>query len=193
MAGPHVVGIGGTTRPGSSTENAVRFVLARCEKAGATTEHFAGDHLAKLPMYAPERPERAPEAERLVEGLRRADGVVIGSPGYHGTVSGLVKNALDYVEDLSKDDRCYFAGLPVGLVATGTGWQGVVATLVTLRAVTHALRGWPTPMGAGINTSTKVFGEGGVVLDEKARFQLETVADEIMAFSQMQAAQAARV
>lgn len=188
MAGPHIVGIGGTTRPGSSTEKAVRFVLAQLEAEGATTTMFAGEELGGLPMYAPEKPERTPEAERLIADLRKADAVVLGSPGYHGTVSGLVKNALDYTEDLANDERVYLAGLPVGIVATGTGWQGVVSTLAALRTITHALRGWPTPMGAGINTSTKIFTDEGDVEDDRARLQLSMVAQEVLDFTRMRRA-----
>ena len=79
--------------------------------------------------------------------------MIIGSPGYHGTFSGMVKNALDYVELMAGDARPYFHGLPVGLVAAAAGWQAAVATLIGLRSVTHALRGWPTPLGVAINTA----------------------------------------
>jgi len=89
---------------------------------------------------------------RYLEALRSADAVIVGSPGYHGTLSGLVKTALDYVEALSKDERPYFDGLPVGLIATAAGWQAAVSTLQALRTITHALRGWPTPIGLAINT-----------------------------------------
>src|SRR2546423_7305539 len=137
---PHVVGIGGTTRAGSSTEKALRYALHTCEEYGATTTLFTGEDLAALPHYAPEEPDRTEGARRLLEEIRRADGVIIGSPGYHGSVSGLVKNAVDYTEDLRDDPtRCYLTGMPVGLIATGAGWQGTVTTLESLRAIVHAL------------------------------------------------------
>lgn len=180
---PHIVGIGGTTRPGSSTEQALRHALRACEQEGATTVCFAGTDLAALPHYAPEAPERAEGARRLVDALRRADGVIVASPGYHGGVSGLVKNALDYAEDLREDARVYLTGVPVGCIATGAGWQAIVTTLEALRAIVHALRGWPTPMGAAINTSSKVFSPDGECLDDRATFQLTTVAQEVMAFA----------
>jgi FMN reductase len=44
--------------------------------------------------------------------VRGADALVFGSPGYHGTLSGLVKNALDYLEELGRDARPYVDGLP---------------------------------------------------------------------------------
>lgn len=178
--GVHVVAIGGTTRPNSSTERALTHALTAAEAQGATTRLFAGEELASLPMYAPEDPDRVAAAVDLVTELRRADGIIIGSPAYHGSISGLVKNALDYTEDMRDDDPPYFAGRAVGVVATGYGWQGVVATLQTLRQIVHALRGYPTPLGAGINSLEKVFGPDGNVTDEKAAFQLATVGQEVV-------------
>lgn len=186
---PYIVGIGGTTRAGSSTEKALRFALSVAQDRGAETLGFYGPELAQLPMYAPEHPARTDGAQRFVTELRRADGIVVASPGYHGSVSGLVKNALDYVEDLRDDPRCYFDGLAVGCIATGAGWQAIVATLQQLRTIAHALRGWPTPLGAAINSTEDVFGEDGDVVDERARFQLETVAREVMQFAELRAAQ----
>jgi FMN reductase len=179
---PHIVGIGGTTRDGSSTEKALRYALSICEKEGATSAVFTGQQLATLPMYAPERPDRTEVARSLIEELRKAHGVIVASPGYHGTIAGIVKNALDYTEDLREDDRVYFSGMAVGCIVTGLGWQGVVTTLEHLRAMVHALRGWPTPLGAALNTSTPLFGADGHPTDERARFQLETVAQEVMQF-----------
>jgi FMN reductase len=96
----------------------------------------------------------------LVEAVRGADGLVIASPGYHGTVSGLVKNALDYLESTAGDERPYLDGLPVGLIATAFGWQATGGVLTTLRAIVHSLRGWPTPYGAAINVKAVAFADG---------------------------------
>jgi FMN reductase len=84
--------------------------------------------------------------------VRRCDGLVIGTPGYHGGVSGLVKNAIDLLEDLRSDARVYLDGRPVGLVVTAGGWQACGVTLSSLRDMVHALRGWPTPTGIAINS-----------------------------------------
>lgn len=180
---PYIIGIGGTTRAGSSTEKALRFALTVAEQRGARIRGFYGPELAELPMYAPEVPTRTAGAEGLATELRQADGIIIASPGYHGAVSGLVKNALDYVEDLRDDPRCYFDGLAVGCIATGAGWQAIVSTLQQLRTIAHALRGWPTPLGAAINSTEKIFDGDGDVVDERARFQLETVAREVLQFA----------
>ncbi len=71
----------------------------------------------------------------------------------------------------------------VGVVATGYGWQGVVATLATLRQIAHALRGHPTPLGAGINSLECKFADDGTASDDKAAFQLATVGQEVVALA----------
>lgn len=185
---PHVVGIGGTTRPDSSTEKALRVALSAAEAAGATTSAFLGADLAAMPMYAPEDPSRGSVAERFVAAIAAADGIIVASPAYHGGVSGLVKNALDYVEDLREHERPYFDGRAVGCIATGAGWQGVVVTLESLRSIAHALRGWPTPLGAGCNSLEQPFGPDGQVRDEKLAWQLRTVGTEVVEFARSHAA-----
>ena len=183
-----IVGIGGTTRAGSSTERALRAALRAAEGKGASSVLFAGEELATLPLYAPERQERTDVATRLVAGLREADGVIMASPGYHGSVSGLVKNALDYIEDLREDDRIYLSGLPVGVIATGAGWQTIGSTLSTLRDIVHALRGWVTPLGAGVRTVGELFDAEGNCLDEHAALQLRLVGEEVVDFARWKAA-----
>jgi FMN reductase len=141
-----VVGIGGTTRDNSSSERALRTALAAAEKYGAETELFAADAL-DLPMYMPDAAVRSDKARHLVKALARCDAVIITGP------SGLVKNALDYVEDLREDARPYFHGRAVGCIVCASGWQATTTTLVALRSIVHALRGWPTPLGVCINTT----------------------------------------
>jgi len=181
-AKPYIVGIGGTTRANSSTEKALNVALAAAERLGAEIKLLGAEAL-DLPMYAPEKPGRAPAAERFVAEIRRADGIILGSPGYHGGISGLVKNAIDYVEDLSKDASPYFQGRAVGLIATGAGWQGAIVTLSALRGVVHALRGWPTPLGVAVNTLEPCFDENGACLSPKLKEQLETLAREVVDFA----------
>lgn len=181
-AGPLILGIGGTLRTESTGQKALEHVLARAAARGARTELVSGRAL-DLPLYSPQSAERSDAAARLVALMRDCDGVVICSPAYHGSVSGLVKNAIDYTEDMNRDARVYFDGLPVGCIACGAGWQAAGQTLAALRAIAHALRGWPTPMGGMINSSQAVFGADGTCMDASVRFQLDTIADQVTEFA----------
>ncbi|WP_159830561.1 NADPH-dependent FMN reductase [Novosphingobium sp. TCA1] len=179
-----VVGLGGTFRPASSSERLVRAVLAACEALGAETAMFDGPALARLPHFNPEHAERTVEERELVDAVRACDALVIGSPGYHGGYSGLVKNAVDLLEDLRADTRVYFDGMPVGLVVTAAGWQACGTTLSALRDVVHAMRGWPTPVGIAVNSvEQRPFGADGVVADEGIASAVQAQARQIMGFA----------
>lgn len=179
---PYIVGIGGTIRPGSSTEHALRHALDLAGRAGARTRLLDASAL-DLPPYDPTAPERSPAARLLVDEVRRADAVILASPGYHGGISGHLKNALDYVEDLRSDERPYLDGRCVGLIATGAGWQGAVGTLAALRAVVHALRGWPTPIGVAINTSEQRPVPHGGFTAEPVNQQIGLMVDQMLGFA----------
>jgi FMN reductase len=187
--GISILGLGGSTRRSSSTERALQVSLAAARAAGAETLMLGSTDLA-MPLYEPDG-DRVPKAIRLLEEVRRADGLVIASPGYHGALSGMVKNALDYLEDMRDDDPPYLEGKAVGTIATASGWQATMSTIMSLRSVVHALRGWPTPMGATINMAGRVFDEGGELVDPSARFQLELVGQQVVEFARMRAAGAA--
>jgi FMN reductase len=79
----------------------------------------------------------------------------------------------------------YFDGLAIGCIACAGGWQAAGPTLAALRSIAHALRGWPTPLGAMLNTSTKLFDERGTCLDLSAKMQLETVGRQVAQFAKL--------
>lgn len=179
VARPLVVGLGGTLRAGSSSEVALRIALDAAAAAGAHTQAFVGQDI-EFPIYAPERPGCPPKVGSFLDAVRRADGIIIASPGYHGSVSGLIKNALDYLEDLRDDARPYLDGRAVGSIVCAYGWQATTTTLSALRDIVHALRGWPTPYGATINSAE--LGSGGCDHD-KVRTQLALVGSQVAAFA----------
>jgi FMN reductase len=181
---PYIVGIGGTTGVGSSTEQALTTALDAARKEGARVELFAGPSLAALPHYAHGAAVGSDVARALVAAVREADGLIIASPGYHGSISGLVKNAIDYFEETAKDTRVYLDGLPVGLIVTAYGWQATGSTLSTLRSIVHALRGWPTPLGAAIKASSGLFADGECT-DPAARAQLDLVGRQVVEFARL--------
>jgi FMN reductase len=182
---PLIVGIGGTGSATGSTERILRQALNAAEAAGAETLFFDGKAL-DMPMYS-YGGVRTDPALAMISALRRADGIIIASPGYHGTVSGLIKNALDYVEDMAKDERVYFEGRAVGLIAVAAGWQATGSTLATLRSITHALRGWPTPMAVAINSAQPVFDSEGALIDGAIANQLTVLAGQVVEFARMRA------
>jgi FMN reductase len=184
---PLIVGLGGTVRAGSTTERALAVALKAAEAAGAETRLLGGQFLSRLPIFDPRPSGPTPEQAELAEAVRAADGIIVASPGYHGSISGVMKNALDTLE-LTRDDAApYFQGKPVGTIITADGWQAAGTTLMALRAIIHALRGWPTPFGAALNAGTSLFDEAGECREAKDAWQLATVAEQVLEFAKMRA------
>ena len=180
----YIVAFGGTTRAGSSGERALMIALGHAERAGARTRLFTGVDLAQLPHYAPENQERSPQQQEFVNEVKAADGILIASPGYHGGVSGLVKNAIDLLEDLRASEQVYLDGRAVGCIVTAAGWQAGGTTLAALRGIVHALRGWPTPLGVILNTAAgPLFDVEGKCLDSAVDRNLELLASQVLQFS----------
>ena len=153
---PFIVGIGGTTRPGSSSEQALAFALAHGRTLGAETKLYGGKDLA-LPMYAPDP-----------AGMT-----------YHGGVSGLVKNAIDYTEEMRADARVYFDGRAVGSIGCGYGYQGPGMVVSQLRQIGHALRGWNVPLAVAINSAVVKFADGSCSEPAIAK-QIEIMAAQVV-------------
>lgn len=177
-----VVALGGTPFPDSSTEKALALAAQSAAGAGAEVTTFGGAYLARLPNYLTVPPSACADAVSFIEAVRDCDAILIASPGWHGSVAGFIKNALDYLEETAKDSSPYLDGVAVGLIATAYGTQAATSTLVTLRSIAHALRGWPTPLGVSISTSAGLFVEQECT-DSRIAAQLEAVGRQVVAFA----------
>ncbi|MFE7614797.1 NADPH-dependent FMN reductase [Streptomyces sp. NPDC057496] len=185
--GIRIVGIGGSSGALSTVERALHACLDAAKNMGADVRLINGSELA-MPLYRPGADVTDRHAGALIREVAESDALVIASPAYHGTVSGLVKNALDHLEELRHDSRPYLSGRAVGCIAVGQGWQGAVATLATLRDITHALRGWPTPIGVAVNSTATSFGPDGRCDDPHVQDQLTAMARQLLEFGGMRQA-----
>lgn len=176
-----LVGLGGSLRVNSRSLAALKFGLDYAVMQGHSVELL--DLLAlALPMYHPsyeleEYPEKDhPNIEKLLDACRRADGFLWSSPTYHGTVSGLFKNAVDYIEFLSDDARPYLHGCPVGLISANDQ-----TTFAAMADIVHELRGWLAPTRVVVNRTH--FTDDLVIHDERVGGRIRRVVDEVMGFA----------
>ena len=131
-----ILGIGGSTRRGSMSLLALKTALRIAEENGAQTSLAAVRDL-DLPLYNGERHlhDYPSTLHWLLDEVRAADGFVICSPTYHGTISGAVKNVLDSLEFLASDEPRYLGGKAVALL----GYGGASA-MNTINALYHTVR-----------------------------------------------------
>lgn len=186
MKRPLIIGIGGATRQNSSSELALRASLRHAAAAGAETLIITGPDL-NLPMYGADDDSRSDGVLRYIAALRRCDGVILASPGYHGSISGLLKNALDYIEDMRADDAPYLDGRAVACIVSAYGPQAMGTTLSAMRSIIHALRGWPTPMAAAFSAVTPMFDSEGACTDPAVDNQFRIIGQQVVEFAQMRA------
>jgi FMN reductase len=132
-----ILGLGGSLRERSLSLGLLRATLNLAAANGAETV-LADLRQLELPMYNPDRPlsDYPPAMNWLLEQARAADAFIFCSTTYHGTIPGVVKNALDALDFLIDDTPRYLGGKPVGLVALGGPSAANVIT-----ALGHAARG----------------------------------------------------
>jgi FMN reductase len=179
MTKPLIVGLGGSMRERSYSRMGLETALGMCEKHGAETCLLDVRQLA-LPMYVPDVPlEYFPEAERIQEFLdyhRRADAFIWSSATYHGTVTGVIKNALDFLEFLEDDERPYLTGRAVGLISVNDG-----PPIEHMRTICRELRAWVSPSSVVI--SKVDFAEDGTLQTPRALRKMERIVLELINFT----------
>ena len=172
----HIVGIGGTLREGSTSLLALEEALRAAEEAGATTELLDLREL-DLPLYEPGKPleEYGEIVKELVEAMRRADALLWSTAAYHGTLAGVTKNALDFAQFLSRDERPYLQDRIVGLISTAGGGMAAVNAIGAMVNVVHALRGVAAPLSVPLTQSWTAFDEEGNIRNEGVAGWLESL------------------
>ncbi len=172
-----IVGLGGTSAERSSSLAALRAVLAAAQDEGAEVEVLELGKLG-LPMYE-HGAAATPAVERYIAVLESADALVWSSPLYHGTVSGLFKNAIDWLEVLAERDPAYLHDKPVGLLAVAAGGHALQA-VTAMEHMVRSLRGWTVPYVVAINNASEALERDGTVKNEKVAAQLRKLGSEVV-------------
>ncbi len=173
---PRIVGFGGALGASSTSLLALKVALAGAEEAGAETVVYDVRELA-LPMYEWGAPPPA-AAIALADAMHRADGLVWSSPLYHGSVSGVFKNAIDWLELLSDREPPYLTDKPVGLIGTSGGAQSM-QSINTLDFIVRALRGWVVPFSVPLVSSGRAFDADGAAVEARVDAQLRMLGSEV--------------
>jgi FMN reductase len=148
-----ILGIGGATSAKSWSLVPLQEALRKAEALGCETS-LATVYDLNLPLLHTEwrLEDYPPTLSWLLDEVRRADGIIICSPTYHGTVSGAIKNVLDLLIFLGKDNPPYLGGKPVGLMAYGG--MTAMGVLHTLTNCVRGLKGISVPTHVAVPEDT---------------------------------------
>jgi FMN reductase len=183
-----VVGLCGSLRPASWTRAALNIALEGAQEKGATAELLdLRDY--DLPFCTGE--ERDPGegtsgAAELRQRVLEANGIILATPNYHGTLSGVLKNALDLMSMRE------FEGKVVGLVGVSGGRMGATSTLNTLRSIGRTLHAWVIPWEAWVYSADSAFVADGTLRDAAAEERLKEVGRRVARLTRMLASKEAQ-
>jgi len=173
-----VVGICGSLRSTSYTRMAVQLALQGAHESGAQTQLIDlreyelpfcdGKQTAATQMH---------DVRRLQNEVRQAHGIILGTPEYHGSFSGVLKNALDLLGFPE------FEGKMVGLVGVSGGQLGAINALTSLRAVGRSLHAWVVPEQVSIPVARNVFTPTGELIDPMLAQRVKEVGRQVARFA----------
>ena len=178
-----IVGLGGSLRHTSKSRAALQQALAGAAAAGAETRLLDLREL-DLPMYNPDDDEPGEAAAQLIGSCYAADGLIWSSPLYQGTISGALKNALDWLHGLGQRDPPYLHDKVIGLISAAGGTQGLQA-INTMEFAVRALRGWAVPYVVPVASADRVFEASGGIKDESVQVQLSMLGREVVRIAEL--------
>jgi FMN reductase len=172
-----IVGIGGSLRPGSHSYQALKVAVQRVEALGAEVEVLDLRTLNLPFCHGGEDYSDSPDVARLKQTVKAAHGLILATPEYHGSVSGVLKNALDLMsfEELS--------GKVTGLISV-LGGQVNSNALNDLRVIMRWVHAWVIPEQIAIGQAWNAFGEDGKLLDEKLSKRFDLFAGRLVTTTQ---------
>ena len=173
-----IVGLGGSLARSSKSRAALQRALKGAAGAGAETQLLDLREL-DLPMYNPDDAEPGEAAATVIESCYGADGLLWSSPMYQGTISGALKNALDWLHILGQRDPPYLHDKVIGLISAAGGTHGLQA-INTMEFSVRALRGWAVPYVVPVSSAAHVFDPEGRILDRTVEHQLELLGSEVV-------------
>ena len=172
-----VAGLCGSIRAGSYTRMALAIALRGAAGMGAVTELI--DLRDYVLPFAGAGGDPTPDVQRLSAAVKSADGIILGTPEYHSSFSGVIKNALDLLgfEELE--------GKMVGLVGVSGGSMGAFHALGGLRNIGRALHAWVVPEQASVPEAWKFFDSEGRLSDQKLEERLLEVGRQVARFARL--------
>lgn len=139
---------------------------------------------AQLPMYdEKEESLKNTNVQKLFMLVRAADGIVLISPEYHGSMSGALKNVLDWLNYLEDED--FLQGKVVGLMGGG-GSFGSSGAMIQMMMSVRALHGWLMPdVLVNIPKISRAFSENSEFKEEIYDKRLKHFASNLVKYANL--------
>lgn len=183
MTAPALLAFAGSTRLASFNRLALEIVVAGARDAGASVDIA---DLADYPMPIYQADEHAahgvPATMRALRArLIAADGLLLASPEYNGSITPLLKNTIDWLSQPvdGESGTLPFSGKMVGLCGASPGAFGAVRALPHVAQVLSNLGAIVLPI-VGVPLAGKLFDADGKLHDEATRTRLTDLGARVV-------------
>lgn len=178
----------GSTRIGRQSHKVAHYLEMKLQERGVATDliDLADDPLPILEERAGRHPQVQARIQALSVRLHEADALVFVTPEYHGSFSGVLKNAIDHFWE-------EFGKKPIGVVAVSAGKLGGINASAQLQHVILSLGAFPLPTKLLVSEVQNAFDESLQVKGEQVVKSTQRFLDEYLWFARaiVQAKQAA--
>jgi NAD(P)H-dependent FMN reductase len=138
-----VLGVGSSLRESASSTTALSVALDFAKKQGAEIR-LLDLKQTKLPLYDPTANHSISEVKKVQDDVNWSDALILSTPDYHGSMSGTMKNFLDYF-------WAEFAGKTFGYICASHE-KGLTA-MDQMRTAVRQCYGWSIPYGVSVSDS----------------------------------------
>jgi len=183
-----ILAFAGSIRAGSWNKKLIRVASQAAREAGAeVTLIDLRDY--PLPLYDGDLEDREglPEpAHRLRELFLSHDALLISSPEYNSSISGVLKNVIDWLSrpQPNQPPLDCFRGKVAGLIAASTGALGGLRGLVHLRAILGNISVLVIPEQKALPKADQAFNDDGSLKDAKTHEAIQNIAQRLVHISE---------
>lgn len=175
----NVLGVAGSTRARSYSTRALKFALEQAERRGAQVRLLELGKTA-IPLYNPGA-AMSKEAKQAASDVEWADALILATPDYHGSMSGALKNFLDYFYE-------EFAGKLFGYVVASH--EKGLTVMDQMRTAVRQCYGWSMPYGVSINGEQDF--AAGEIASERVTKRLRMLSRDLVVYGSMMRGQFAQ-
>jgi NAD(P)H-dependent FMN reductase len=167
-----VLGVGSSMREGSFSTAALKIALDFSKHQGAET-NLLDLRQTQLPMFYSQE-QKTREIQEVTNHVKWADAFLLATPDYHGSMSGSMKNFLDYFWS-------DFAGKLFGYMCASH--EKGLTVMDQMRTAVRQCYGWSLPYGVSLNGEEDF--ENNQISNQKLKSRLEMLSGDLVTYGEL--------
>lgn len=183
MTKPKILAFAGSTRTDSFNKKLVKIAVTGAIEGGADVTVIDLRDFA-MPLYDGdlEQQQGLPSnAKKLKDLMLSHQGLLISAPEYNSSISGVLKNTIDWVSRPSagEESLACFKGKVAGIMSASPGGLGGLRGLVHVRAILENISVLVIPDQIAVGKAHEVFNADGTLKDKKQEDQVKRIGSSV--------------